>query len=61
MIEVTRLWEKGSLTEIIDEMNSKANGLGDTIFNIIEEAEHRHETQMLKLQIDMLEELAGKG
>ncbi len=51
MIEVTRLWEKDSLTEIIAKMNSNAVGLGDKVFEIIEEAEHRHETQMLKLRI----------
>ncbi len=61
MIEVTRLWEKGDLTDTINKMNKVADGVGDNIFKILEEAESRHEKQMLKLQIDMLEEFLGSS
>ncbi len=61
MIEVTRLWKKDVLNEIVAEMNSTLTGLGDEVFKIIEEAERRHEAQMLKLQITMLNNYLEKG
>ena len=58
-MNVKRLWKKGSLDHLIKAMNSAQRGLGDTILEILNEAEDRHKVQMLELMI-MTQECISK-